>query len=284
MLKFFSFCCLIGKNSEQDLLYALNTLLKSLDYYVKDYQFILYTNFSININHKNLIIRNYYDNTVNKLYNESEMGMWGVWLNLSFNKINIYKDLYNEFNENYIWTDLDLIIAHDISYIDTIDNFFVEHGGNCLEPHYIIKDHYYIPENRHIQGAMWKLNIILYNKLMETLNDLNIKNLKLIYDTQSLFAYYIYNLLEGRVDENSINVLGYNYNPHTINGLGIWDNNINTFKHVNVEGFNNLYKENNIIRTKYYPDKEIHILMFTFNSFIENDYNYKLKELFEFLN
>ena len=128
MLKFFSFCCFIGKVSENNLLSALSTLLKSLDYYVKEYQFILYTNFNVTINHKNLIIRNYYDNTINKLYDDS---LFGIWLNLSLNKINIYKDLYDDFGEDYIWTDLDLIITYDISYIENIDNFFVEHGGNC---------------------------------------------------------------------------------------------------------------------------------------------------------
>lgn len=282
MLKFFSFCCLIGKNSEKDLLSALNILLKSLDYYVKDYQFILYTNFNFNIQNKNLIIRNYYDNTVNKLYDNSQMG---IWLNLSFNKINIYKDLYDEFKENYIWTDLDLIVTYDISYIDTIDNFFVEHGGNCSgKQHPIIENNFYLPENKYIQGAIWKLNINLYNKLMNTLNDLNKQNLKLTYDIQSLFAYYFYNVLDGKLDVNNINLSGYNYKPETLNGLGIWANDINVSKHVNIDAFNNLYKENNIIRTRYYPNKEIHILMFTFNSFIENDYNYKLKELFEFLN
>jgi len=282
MLKFFSFCCLISKNSEKDLLSALNILLKSLDYYVKEYQFILYTNFNINICNKNLIIRDYYDNKINKLYDNSNTG---IWLNLSFNKINIYKDLYDEFNENYIWTDLDLIVTHDISYIENLDNFFVEHGGDCsLKIHPIIKNHFYLPENKYIQGAIWKINISLYNKLINTLDELNKMNLKLEYDVQSLFAYYFYYILDGKLDENNINVSGYNYKPETLNGLGIWWRDRSISKHVNIDGFNNLYKDNNIIRTKYYPDKEIHILMFTFNSFIENDYSYKLKELFNFLN
>lgn len=282
MLKFFSFCCLIGKNSEKDLLSALDILLKSLDYYVKEYQIILYTNFNININNKNLIIRNYYDNSIYKLYDDTS---YGIWLNLSFNKINIYKDLYDEFGEDYIWTDLDLIITHDISYINNIDNFFVEHGGNCSEiKHIIIYNHFDLPENKYIQGAFWKININLYHKLIDTLNDLNKKELKLAFDLQSLFAYYFYVILDGKLDINNINVSGYNFMPETKNGLGIWTNDPNLTTHVNIDAFNNLFKENNIIKTKYYPDKEIHILMFTFNSLIQHDYSYKLKELFDFLN
>lgn len=279
MLKFFSFCCYIGRIPKNDLLLALSTLIKSLDYYVKEYQFILYTNFDINFNHKNIIIRNYYDNTINKLYNDAEMR--GIWLNLSLNKINIYKDLYDEFGEDYIWTDLDLIITHDISYIENIDNFFVEHGGNCSElRHTVIYNHFDLPENKYIQGAFWKININLYYKFIDILDDLNKKGLLLVYDLQSLFAYYFYYILDGKLD--NINISGYNFKPETKNGLGIWSNDPNITSHVNVDAFNNLYKENNIIKTKYYPDKEIHILMFTFYSFFRNDYSYKLKELFDF--
>jgi hypothetical protein len=35
--------------------------------------------------------------------------------------LNIYKDLYDEFNENFSWIDLDTIISYDISYINEID-------------------------------------------------------------------------------------------------------------------------------------------------------------------
>jgi hypothetical protein len=167
MLKFFSFCCFINKISKEDLVFALKLLLSSLDYYVKSYEFIIYTNFDIDVNHKNVTIRNYYDNKIIK-YCEGGDG----WFNLSFNKINIYKDLYDEFNENYIWTDLDLIVTHDISYIENLDNFFVEHGGDCsLKIHPIIENHFYLPENKYIHGAIWKINISLYNKLINTLDE-----------------------------------------------------------------------------------------------------------------
>ena len=283
MLHFFSFCCLIGRIQEEHLLLGLNRLLKSLDYHVKEYKFILYTNFNININNKNVIIRDYYDNTQHKLYHDSDHH--GRWLNLSFNKINIYKDLYDEFKEDYIWTDLDLLITHDISYLENIDNFFIEHGGNCNSiQHPIIYDCFYVPENKYIQGAFWKININLYNKLMDELNILNSKNLTLVYDTQSLFAYYLYHTLNGNFEINNINVSGNNYKPETINGLGIWSDDINKSKHTNIEGLNSLYKENNIIRTKYYPDKEIHIIMFTFYTYFNDGNDNILKELFDFLN
>ena len=48
------------------------------------------------------------------------------FLNLSFNKINIYKDLYDEFKMNFVWIDLDTFICSDISYLDDLPNIFLE--------------------------------------------------------------------------------------------------------------------------------------------------------------
>ena len=261
MLKFFSFCCYINRIDKSDLIFGLKMLLSSLDYHVKDYQFILYTNFDINIENKNLIIRKYYDNNYKKYYNDE-------WLNLSFNKIHIYKDLYDEFNEDYIWIDLDTIIVYDISYLDNISNFFIEHGGICDNyKHDIIKNVFSLPLNKYIQGAIWKVNINLYNSLMDTFNDIINKNLIIEYDIQGVFAYYFYYILNGELDKNNINIYGVNFKNNTLNGLGMWSNN-NENTHLNkfpsIEALNNMYYENNILKTKYYPDKEIHFAMFTF--------------------
>lgn len=277
MIKLFSFCCLIGKNTEIELLYALEILLKSLDFYVKDYELILYTNFDIGnkINNKSVKLITYYDKTKNNYYNN-------IWLNLSFNKINIYKDLYDEFNENYIWIDLDTIVMSNISYLNEIDNFFIEHGGNCTKGQTIISNYFDIPLNKSIQGAIWKINIDLYFKLMSLLNELNSLNLKVEYDIQGLVAYYIFHKLNGNIDDNNIYILGNNYKKNTINGLGIWSNDPNRNRHVNLEGLTNLYIENNIMKTRYYPNMEIHFVMFTFDSLKEVSNTDEFKKLFSF--
>ena len=67
MLYFFSFCCLIGKQKKNELLYALNLLIKSLNKYVIDYKFIVYTNFDLKIENSNIEIRNYYNHQENEL-------------------------------------------------------------------------------------------------------------------------------------------------------------------------------------------------------------------------
>ncbi len=284
MLYFFSFCCQIGKNSNNQLLTCLYFLLKSLDHYVKDYEFILYTNFDIPINNPKLIIRPYYDNTVDKLYDKTKYG--ANWLNLSFNKINIYKDLHDEKGIDYIWIDLDTIITNNLSYLHNLDNLFVIHGGNCLyKSHCVVKDTLYIPENQYIQGAVWKINIKIYNDIMKLSEELKQKNLKPEYDLQSLFAYYFNITLNNDLDSNGINVLGLNYLPNNLSGLGIWDNNIYTSKHTNIEGIKNLYYESDILKTKYYPDKEIHFVMFTFNSLFESNIinSQEFRNIFYFL-
>jgi hypothetical protein len=272
MLKFFSFCCFIDRHSHDNLLFALKLLLSSLDYYVKDYEFILYTNFEININNKNLKIRNYYDNSYKNYYDDK-------WFNLSFNKINIYKDLYDETNEDYIWIDLDTIVTHDISYLENVDNFFIEHGGNCdIQRFPIISNNFYVKINRSIQGAVWKININLYNELMNTFNETQSKNLKIEYDIQGLVAYHLYHKLNGQID--NINVYGLNFYPNTINGLGVWSNDPLQEKHPDIESLNNMYYENNILKTKYYPDKEIHFVMFTYFTLNKHKNSDEFKKLF----
>ncbi len=282
MLKFFSFCCFINKISKEDLVFALKLLLSSLDYYVKSYEFIIYTNFDIDINHKNIIIRNYYDNKIIK-YCEGDTP-FGKWFNLSFNKMNIYKDLYDEYNENYIWIDLDTVIVNDISYLENVDNFFIEYGGNRKDKFTIVHNHYELDYCKTLQGSTWKLNIQLYHSLMETLNELNSQNLKIAYDFQGLVAYYFYKKLNGQINEQNINVLGLNYQMNTINGLSIWNDYINdNIDYCNIHGLQNLYYENGVLKTKFHPNKELHFLSCTFMSLNEIKHSELFKELFKHL-
>ena len=282
MLKFFSFCCFINKISKEDLVFALKLLLSSLDYYVKSYEFIIYTNFNIDVNHKNVTIRNYYDNKIIK-YCEGNT-TFDNWFNLSFNKINIYKDLYDEYNENYIWIDLDTVIMTDISYLENVDNFFIEYGGNVGDPFTIVNNHFDLDISRTIQGSTWKLNIQLYNSFMETLEELNKQNLKVAYDFSGLAAYYLYRKLEGQINDKNINVFGLNYQINTMNSLFVWNDNVNSKNiHCNIDGLQNLYYENGILKTNFHPNKEIHFLTCTFISLNEIKHTELFKELFKHL-
>ena len=44
------------------------------------------------------------------------------------------------------------------------------------------------------------------------------------------------------------------------------------WSHANKIGLNNLYLDNNLLRSKFYPDKSIHILSFTFDTLKKLEY------------
>lgn len=276
MLLFYTFCCDIGKHTKPDLIKVLNTLMNSIHKNISNYKLLCFTNFtnelSKKINQKyNIEFREYYYKEKFKLYDNA-------WLNLSFNKINIYKDLHDEFNRDFCWIDLDTIICQDISYINDLSNVFIENGGTCLTKNLLFQNNKSIavPRNRYIQGNFWKLNIKLYNNLMSTLVSLINKNLKLRYDLQDLFSYYIY--IENNGENKDINILGNNIKNDIINGLAIWSINGNT--HATQSGIDNLYLDNNMLKSKFYPDKSIHILSFTFDSLKKLYNSEKFKQLF----
>lgn len=278
MLHFFSFLCLIGKNTIEEMQFALVNLIKSLDRHVINYKFVIFTNINIKIEHPNIEIRQYYDNSPTKNYYSNSMASW---LNMSFNKLFIWKDLYDEYKQSFIWTDLDLIVTYNIDYLKNIDNFFIPHGGNREDKvHPIVENSLYIEINKYIQGAFWKINIDLYNDLINTLNELNKSNVKIEYDSQGLFSYYLYFKINSEFDGNNIKVLGQNFLTNVMGGLGIWCNDPHNQKHCNVEALNNLFLENSILKTNYYPDKEIHFVMFTFDTLKLIANTQKFKQLF----
>jgi hypothetical protein len=220
MLLFYTFCCNINRHSEENLTKYLDLLLSSIHKNIPSYKLLCFSNFkntlNKNIDNKyNVEYRDYYDKQKIKLYNDK-------WINLSFNKINIYKDLNDEFNTDFIWVDLDTIICHDITYINDLSNVFIENGGHCKNKNVLFNNNNTItvPRNKYIQGNFWKININLYNNLMNTLNNLLNKNLVLRYDLQDLFTYYIY--IQNNNNYQGINILGNNIQKNTINGLSIW--------------------------------------------------------------
>lgn len=274
----YTFCCDIDRFNKNELSNVLKILLKSLHKNISEYKLICFSNFidqlKTDINHKyNIEFREYYDNNETKMYSCK-------WQNLSFNKINVYKDLYDEFQTNFCWIDLDTIICGDISYINDLSNVFIENGGNCTRDNVLFSNNtsIVIPRNRYIQGNFWKLSIELYEELMKTLKELNDKNLKLRYDLQDLFGYYIY--IKNNSDKCNVNVIGKNIKQEVLNGLCIWEESGDC--HPSVEGLQNLYiTEFGELKSRFYPEKIIHILSFTFFKILELQYNENFKLLFE---
>lgn len=181
---FYTFCVDIKSHSQDDLIFALKMLLDSIHKHVKKYKLICYTNFAKKYNlstQYNIAYREYYDNSKFKLYDN-------MFLNLSFNKINIYKDLYDEYNIDFTWIDLDTIITADISYINNFTNVFIENGGVCQDKNTLFTNNNSItvPRYQYIQGNFWKLDVDLYHKLIETLIEILDQKLILRYDLQDL--------------------------------------------------------------------------------------------------
>lgn len=276
MLLFYTFCCEIGKHTKSNLIKTLITLMRSIHKNIPNYKLLCFTNFKNELSEKinkkyNIEYRQYYDKEKMKLYSDR-------WLNLSFNKINIYKDLHDEYNKDFCWIDLDTIICQDISYINDLSNVFIEIGGTCLAKNLLFSNNSSItvPRNRYIQGNFWKLNIKLYKNLMNTIASLMNQKLNLRFDLQDLFSYYIY--IENNGKNKDINILGNNIKNDTLNGLAIWSIAGNT--HATQSGIDNLYVDNNMLKSKFYPDKSIHILSFTFYTLNKLYNSEKFKELF----
>ena len=86
-----------------------------------------------------------------------------------------------------------------------------------------------------------EINIKLYNNLIKTLNYLLKKKVKLRYDLQDLFTWYIYKKdrklypsIKKLIDAKNINILGRNIRLDTLNGLAVWSKEGNT--HANFLG------------------------------------------------
>lgn len=271
MLYFFTFCTYIERHTKEDLVYALSLLTNSIHKFNKKYKIICYTNFKIKhpiLQNKSIEYRAYYDNGM-KLYKNK-------WLNLSFNKINVYKDLHDEFNIDFIWVDLDTVVLHDLSYLNDFDHFFIENGGFCVDTKPIFDNDrtMTIAFNRYIQGNFWKISIDLYHKLMHVLKSIIQRKLVLQFDLQCLFSYYIYHL------QNKANVLGYNVKTDCNYGLSVWSKAGNT--HANLDGLKNMYCDvNGVMKTKLYPEISIHVLGFTFFTLNQLKNKNVFKQLFK---
>jgi hypothetical protein len=257
MIKLYTFCVDIGRHTRKDLEMVLGILINSLEKYNK-FELCVFTNFPLKVKSDNVKILEYFNND-NKIYTDK-------WINLSFNKIFIYKHLYDKYGVDYTWIDLDTVVTHNIEYINNIGCYFVDCGGENTDPHHMIgrDEKYIVPRNKWLQGNIWKINIEFYENIK------NLFNIKFNFDLQSMFTYYLYFVLDGKLDtftKNNIFISGRNFKNDVLNGLCVWSKKGN--EHATFDGLNNMYKDDSdILKSSFYPGKEIHILSFTFMTII----------------
>lgn len=293
MLRFFTFCVDLNRYRISSLNRVLNLLINSLENTNPNFHLIIFTNYNLKINSKKVEIRKYYDGEIKYYINSNYKSVnfkYGIdWRNLSFNKINIWKNLNNEYSENYIWIDLDTIIVHDISYLNSIPNFFIINGAYSINPNPIFFsdagdpkiNSLTIPRRNYIQGNVWKLDINLYEKLINCYLELIERNLTLRYDLQDLFNYYVYFIDKERsLEKQQIFILGRNIVQNSENGLGVF--NKSGLGHPNKSNIFNLkYDDKDILRSKYLPEKSIHILSLVMREEIKLLDNSYFKSLFQ---
>lgn len=255
MLHFFTFCVHIGIYSKPELEKCINLLHVSLEKNIKcDWMLHIYTNFDLNISQHNTTIKKYYDNNRNQLYGDK-------WLNLSYNKINIYKDLSNELACDPIWIDIDTVVTGDLSYLQNVNNFFIDIGGTATRNNKLLSNSdVYVPRSKYIQGNFWKVNLDICELVYKYTAKFKSENTIPNYDLQDIFSYFI--VFEDNCDK--YNILGRNVMCDRIYGLSVWDKGGDT--HATQNGLMELQRRDNILFTNIYPDKRVDLLSFTFRT------------------
>jgi hypothetical protein len=163
-----------------------------------------------------------------------------------------------------------------------------------------------VPERMYIHGSFWKLTLPLYHEVLRLDALFRENGVRLKYDVQSIFSVMAWGGGGGGGGDNrcpfydgvscaesgSMRVIGYNFMPDVMNGLGVWDTKNGVGNHVNMEALANMRWSDDddggdgaIFRTTVYPDKEIHILSLTFDSFFMSniDGSSDFARLFPFL-
>lgn len=274
MIYLYTFCVFINRFSQEELKNALSCLVSSLNKTNK-YELHIFTNIDISsYASTNIIIHEYFDNSQH-IYDDK-------WLNLSFNKIHIYKFLFDTYDIDFTWIDLDTIVVDNIEYIQELPCAFIDIGGNNKDPNLLLTNtDIHIPRELWIQGNFWKINKRLYTIFIELNTAKNKQGQFFCYDLQSIYTYYFYYVLQCENDNllrNGIYIIGRNYKTTVLNGLAIWNENGN--KHPNMDGLSNLYYEEGKMKSHLYPENEIHFLSFTFYTLNQLIQTTKFIELF----
>jgi hypothetical protein len=310
----------------------LYVLLASLDKFHPDFFLVVYHNLGITIDDPRVrMVRGLggggggggwevKDGDAERLLLEAEGGDGNVWIEgsavrnrwhkLSFNKIHVFKNLYDEYGGVcFTWIDLDTIVLADMSYLNGVDNYFVMHGGAVSDRMHDVlvggggRVIWAIPERTYIQGSFWKLNLSLYHEVLRLDSMFREIGVRGKYDLQSIFAVMAWGgglcpHYDGvsRAVTNSMLIIGENFMPGVMNGLCVWDTKNGVGNHVNMESLVEMRWGGlngggggggsgggggggggggsgggsggmGIFRTSMYPDKEVHILSLTFDSF-----------------
>ena len=264
-LKLFTFCFYIGKNSYQELVRMLFVLVASLDQFHPDFFLVVYHNLGLTFDDPRVECRKWEvtDGGGERLLLEAagcDGNVWvegsavrNRWHKMSFNKIHVFKSLYDEYDgECFTWIDLDTIVLADLSYLAAVDNYFVIHGGGSERTHDVLCRGgggviWAVPERMYIQGSFWKLNLSLYHEILRLDLLFRENGVALKYDLQSIFAVMAWGGGGGggggglapyydgvsRAEDGSMIVIGYNYRPDVMNGLGVWDTKDGAGNHVN---------------------------------------------------
>ena len=266
-LKLFTFCFYIGKNSYQELVRMLFVLVASLDQFHPDFFLVVYHNLGLTFDDPRVECRKWEvtDGGGERLLLDAagcDGNVWvegsavrNRWHKMSFNKIHVFKSLYDEYGgECFTWIDLDTIVLADLSYLAAVDNYFVIHGGGSERTHEVLcrggggggGGIWAIPERMYIQGSFWKLNLSLYHEILRLDLLFRENGVALKYDLQSIFAVMAWGGGGGgggglapyydgvsRAEDGSMIVIGYNYRPDVMNGLGVWDTKDGAGNHVN---------------------------------------------------
>ena len=248
----------------------LYVLLASLDKFHPDFFLVVYHNLGITIDDPRVrMVRGLgggggggwevKDGDAERLLLEAEGCDGNVWIEgsavrnrwhkLSFNKIHVFKNLYDEYGGVcFTWIDLDTIVLADMSYLNGVDNYFVMHGGAVSDRMHDVlvggggRVIWAIPERTYIQGSFWKLNLSLYHEVLRLDSMFREIGVRGKYDLQSIFAVMAWGgglcpHYDGvsRVVTNSMMVIGENFMPGVMNGLGVWDTKNGVGNHVNME-------------------------------------------------
>lgn len=279
MINLFTFCVDIGKWSQKQLTDILKIFIKSLNKTNK-YQLHIFTNFNIPIKQDNIIYHEYtgigheFDNT---------------WLNMNFFRIKKYKYLYDKYGIDFIWIDIDTIVIENLDYLNKLDNFFINSGGfsNVEMILFTNNNDYRVKTKDYIQGNFWKININIYNELMDIYDNLKKNNMKLLYDIQDLFNYYIHFILinPDKLKEKNIEILGKTIYKNNIYGNCIWNPKKSEI-FANYTSMKRLYWDNGKLRSllhdKLYDEKkEIHMCYFTFKTILELYENPRFATIFK---
>jgi hypothetical protein len=256
---FITFLYYINKIDVDIMIRSLEALIKSLNYFNNKYKLYVFTNISDLHNHINDNIKEHIEINVRQI---SDMTNYynNIWLNLSFYKIIIYKEIMNAINVTPIWIDLDTIICRNIDHLVNYNNFFIIHGSKDKRQ-FGITNTLSVPISEYIQGNIWKINKTLLNKLLYIWDNLTIKP---YYDFQGLLNLSYHYIKDFK---NEMIILGRDVDIDTINGLELYNREIINEPITTHIKYRLKMINNNIIDT--YDYKYIQFMSFTFNRLSE---------------